>query len=365
MFRGHRAWFSQSVSPGPRGLWGEGARRQRSHPEVGTPWMPSSPHSLSPAADGGGTITHWLDADYLFSSDAAHPDTRSIHESLSYLEGRATVFHSCYLSACVSIGAGERPSVALGHFVLPPACLHEEIRRKIGRFIWEKADALEEQDKQPPELVDRHEEQNGPPEIQEEAVTDLLCHLDANKSMGLDGIYPRVTRELEEELAKLLSMLYNLNEWTESTIVRYTGDTQLSGSVVLLEARKALLRDRLDQWTGVICMRVDNAKPEENPTQESETARNSCEEESEEEVLDLAESSEETDSEAPAQGEFPYRALQEYPINNMVTGYASAQDMKKYEGELHDFIPGTSGYAVYWVQSKFSTSCEKTKMKRK
>lgn len=26
MFRGHRAWFSQSVSPGPRGLWGEGAR---------------------------------------------------------------------------------------------------------------------------------------------------------------------------------------------------------------------------------------------------------------------------------------------------------------------------------------------------
>lgn len=29
MFRGHRAWFSQSVSPGPRGLWGEGSRRRR------------------------------------------------------------------------------------------------------------------------------------------------------------------------------------------------------------------------------------------------------------------------------------------------------------------------------------------------
>nr|XP_030137676.3 telomere repeats-binding bouquet formation protein 2 isoform X2 [Taeniopygia guttata] len=219
------------------------------HPEVGTPWMPSSPPSLSPAADGGGTITHWLDADYLFSSDAAHPDTRSIHESLSYLEGRATVFHSCYLSACASTGAGERSSVVLGHFVLPPACLHEEIRRKIGRFIWEKADALEEQ-------------------------------------------------------------------------------------------------------------------PKENPTEEPEAARNSCEEEPEEEVLDLAES-EDTDSEAPAQGEFPYRALQEYPKNNMVTGYPSAQDMKKYEGELHDFIPGTSGYAAYWVQSKFSIYCEKTKMKRK
>ncbi|NXH08784.1 TERB2 protein, partial [Loxia leucoptera] len=57
--------------------------------------------------------------------------------------------------------------------------------------------------------------------------------------------------------------------------------------------------------------------------------------------------------------------LQEYPVNNMVTGYASARDMKKYEGELHDFIPGTSGYAVYWVQSKCSIYCEKTKMKRK
>ncbi|NXI79611.1 TERB2 protein, partial [Rhipidura dahli] len=57
--------------------------------------------------------------------------------------------------------------------------------------------------------------------------------------------------------------------------------------------------------------------------------------------------------------------LQEYPINNMVTGYASARDMKKYEGELHDFIPGTSGYAAYWVQSKYSIYHKKTKMKRK
>ncbi|NXY38272.1 TERB2 protein, partial [Pomatorhinus ruficollis] len=222
MFRGHRAWFSQSVSPGPRGLW----------------------------ADGGGTIAHWLDADYLFSSDAAHPDTRSIHESLSYLEGRATVFHSCYLSACTSAGAGEKPSVVLGHFVLPPACLQE------GQ---------------------------------------------AKKSPG--DIFPGKSP-------------------------------------------------------------VSSALPNENLTEEPEVARSVCEEEPEE-ALDLAESSEETDSEAPAQGEFPYRALQEYPINNMVTGYASARDMKKYEGELHDFIPGTSGYAAYWVQSKFSIYCEKTKRKRK
>ncbi|NXU41002.1 TERB2 protein, partial [Drymodes brunneopygia] len=221
MFRGHRAWFSQSVSPGPQGLW----------------------------ADGGGTIAHWLDADYLFSSDAAHPDTRSIHESLSYLEGRATVFHSRYLSVCAGTGAREKPSVVLGHFVLPPACLQEGQAKKI---TW--------------------------------------------------GYFPR---EIPHEQTRT---------------------------------------------------------PNRNLT---EAAGNGSEEEPEEEALDLAESSEETDSEAAAQGEFPYRALQKYPINNMVTGYASARDMKKYEGELHDFIPGTSGYAVYWVESKCSIYCEKTRMKRK
>ncbi|KFM06605.1 hypothetical protein AS27_02750, partial [Aptenodytes forsteri] len=47
-----------------------------------------------------------------------------------------------------------------------------------------------------------------PPIIQEEAVNDLLCHLDTHKSMGPDGIHPRVLRELVEELAKPLSIIY-------------------------------------------------------------------------------------------------------------------------------------------------------------
>uniref|UniRef100_A0A8C3JBL0 Telomere repeat binding bouquet formation protein 2 n=1 Tax=Calidris pygmaea TaxID=425635 RepID=A0A8C3JBL0_9CHAR len=95
---------------------------------------------LPPVAAGGGALAHRQDADYLFSSDAAHPDTRRIHESLDYLEGRATVFHSRYLSAWASSGTGAKPLVVLGHFVLPPACLQEEIRRQIGGFIWEQAD---------------------------------------------------------------------------------------------------------------------------------------------------------------------------------------------------------------------------------
>ncbi|XP_010282913.1 PREDICTED: uncharacterized protein C15orf43 homolog, partial [Phaethon lepturus] len=188
----------------------------------------------------------------LFSSDAAHPDTRRIHESCDYLEGRATVFHARYLSAWASTGTGAKPPVVLGHFVLPPACLQEEIRRKIGSFIWEQADDS---------LVDQ---------------------------------------------------------------------------------------------------------PNENLTDEPEAAGKGCEEEVDEDVLDLDESEEETGSTASAQGEFPCRALQEYPINNMVTGYASARDMNKYVGELRDFIPGTSGYAVYWIQNEINIYADvKTKMKRK
>jgi len=60
---------------------------------------------------------------------------------------------------------------------------------------------------QTPELEDRDGEQNKPPIIQEEAVNDLLCllcHLDTYKSMGLDGIHPRVVREWVEELTKAL-----------------------------------------------------------------------------------------------------------------------------------------------------------------
>ncbi|NXA28600.1 TERB2 protein, partial [Ibidorhyncha struthersii] len=186
---GRRAWFSQSVSPGPRELW----------------------------VAGGGVLAHRRDADYLFSSDAAHPDTRRIHESLDYLEGRATVFHSCYLSAWVSTGAAAKPPVVLGHFVLPPACLQE-------------------------------------------------------------------------------------GEGTKKKTPKHHGFA---------------------------------------PFSEDETG-------------------------SGAQREFLYRALREYPLNNMVTGYTSARDMKKYVGELHDFIPGTSGYSVYWVQNEINISADmKARMKRK
>jgi len=64
------------------------------------------------------------------------------------------------------------------------------------------------QGSQPPVLEDREGERNKLPIIQEEAVNDLLCPLDTYKSMEPNGIHPIVLRELEAELAKPLSIIY-------------------------------------------------------------------------------------------------------------------------------------------------------------
>lgn len=44
--------------------------------------------------------------------------------------------------------------------------------------------------------------------IQEAMVSDLLHPLDTHKSIGTDGIHPRVLREMVEALTKALSIFY-------------------------------------------------------------------------------------------------------------------------------------------------------------
>ncbi|XP_054858274.1 telomere repeats-binding bouquet formation protein 2 [Eublepharis macularius] len=215
MFGGCRGWFSQSVARELCDLW---------------------------VAERG-VITNQEEADYLFSSDAAHPDTKRIHESLDYLEDRIEVFHSNYLNA--STNSEIKITVPLGHFLLPPACLQEEIRKQIGSFIWEQiTEPLKPQSSDEARCGKNDQEPNG--------------------TSGLDKSEGYQTPETSERMS------------------------------------------------------------------------------------------------------LAYVPLQDYPSCNMVTGYDSAKEMKKFLGEIRDFVPGCSGYLAYCIQNETSFfSDRKPKLKRK
>ncbi|EDL80020.1 rCG26910, isoform CRA_b [Rattus norvegicus] len=216
MFQGQRGWFCRSVSQALRQFW----------------------------VDQGGMVSDAQAADFLFSCDASHPDTLRIYQSLEYTEDSATVFHAYYLAAVAN--AEKKNSVALGHFVLPPACLQKEIRRKIGSFIWEQDEKFQ---------IEKHSR--------------------ATSSVkGSTG----PTTEHKQELSKS----------TENHLIR-------------------------------------------TPAIEKQTC-------------------------------FP---LQNYPVNNMVTGYVSIDTLEKFLGELRDFIPGNSGYLAYHVQNEINMSVIKNKLRRK
>ncbi|XP_034535981.1 telomere repeats-binding bouquet formation protein 2-like [Notolabrus celidotus] len=110
MFRDKSAWFSSSVPQARQNIW----------------------------FVEGGTITCWRKADYLFSEDASSPDTLRIFESKDYLWNKVVVFHSLFLSVCEERHSVK--SVCIGHYVLPPASVQDEVREVVGRLIWESED---------------------------------------------------------------------------------------------------------------------------------------------------------------------------------------------------------------------------------
>ena len=59
--------------------------------------------------------------------------------------------------------------------------------------------------------------QNTPPVIQVETAIELLLHLDCHKSIGLDGLHPRVLRELVVVIAELLSSIYQ-HSWLSGEV---------------------------------------------------------------------------------------------------------------------------------------------------
>ncbi|KAJ7422535.1 hypothetical protein BTVI_13710 [Pitangus sulphuratus] len=73
-------------------------------------------------------------------------------------------------------------------------------------------------------FLGNNRELKSPLVIQNEEVSDLLSHLDPHKSMGSDGIHPRIMRELKEEITKLLSIIYQ-QSWLSGVV---PGDWKLA-----------------------------------------------------------------------------------------------------------------------------------------
>ncbi|TST35110.1 Telomere repeats-binding bouquet formation protein 2 [Bagarius yarrelli] len=49
---------------------------------------------------------------------------------------------------------------------------------------------------------------------------------------------------------------------------------------------------------------------------------------------------------SPSRDEAVCCEAQLYPVNNMVSGFVHIDQLRKFSGELHDFLPSHSGYSV-------------------
>ncbi|KFP06517.1 hypothetical protein N300_13465, partial [Calypte anna] len=91
---------------------------------------------------------------------------------------------------------------------------------------------------------------NSPPVIQKDTVSDLLNCLDPHKSLGPHGIHPRVVRELAEELAKPLSIIYQ-QSWLSGD---FPDDWKRNITPIFKKGKKQDSRnDRLVSLTSLPC----------------------------------------------------------------------------------------------------------------
>ncbi|KAK7176479.1 hypothetical protein R3I93_000649 [Phoxinus phoxinus] len=197
MFKDKTAWFSSSVGKGVTSFW---------------------------VAEGG-ALSSWKKADYLFSNDASSEDTKRVHHSEDYMKNRATVFHCNFLSACKPRQSVK--SVPIGHYVLPPDSIQNEIRVLIGRFIWESDE-------------------------------QVMCEEQKTTKMSEDS----------------------LSDETKDQPVR-----------------------------------EENSQEDYQSVASPNKVCSCCE-------------------------------MRQYPVNNMISGYAHIDQMKKYLGELYDFLPSLHGHNV-------------------
>ncbi|GAB0204497.1 mitochondrial enolase superfamily member 1 [Grus japonensis] len=135
-----------------------------------------------------------------------------------------------------------------------------------------------------PKLEDRDCGNNKLP-ADPELVQDLLLHLDAYKSMGPNGIHPRVLRELADVIARPLSIIFQWSwesgevpvDWKlanvvpifkkgkkedpglEGVVSKFADDTKLGGAVDSVKGGEALQRDldRLENWATTNRMRYN------------------------------------------------------------------------------------------------------------